>query len=94
MNKLKAWLIRKLGGCVEKPFEFNQATYTIGNVQKITFEIPLPSEGDDKRYLEHEDKRLLGEQFIDECFTRQRTYNPSLGADVMRYTVRVIKEEE
>lgn len=100
MNKLKAWLIRKLGGCVLSDNAPEIVYQTLPDI-KIKVDIPKPepsmfhgTEVVNMDIIECEAARKLGEYIMkNDLYTVQQYYSIEFNRDIMRYTVRVIKEE-
>lgn len=100
MNKLKAWLIRKLGGCVLSDNAPKIVYQTLPDI-KIRVDIPKPgprmfsnTEVFNMDIIEREAARKLGEYIMENhLYTVQQYHSAEFNRDIMRYTVRVIKEE-
>lgn len=98
MNKFKAWLIRKLGGYVLPPIP-RIVHKTLPDI-KIRVDIPMPeprmfhdNEALIMDIIEREVARKVGEFIIkNHLYTVQQLHK--FDQDIMRYTVRVIAEEE
>lgn len=101
MNKLKAWLIRKLGGCVLSDNAPKIVYQTLPDI-KIRVDIPKPDprmfhgpEAVAMDIIEREAARKIGNFIIENhLYTVQQYHSAEFNRDIMRYTVRVIKEEE
>jgi hypothetical protein len=100
MNKLKAWLIRKLGGCVLSDNAPKIVYQTVPDI-KINVDIPKPepsmfhgTEVVNMDIIESEAARKLGEYIMkNDLYTVQQYYSIEFNRDIMRFTVRVIKED-
>lgn len=100
MNKLKAWLIRKLGGCVLSDNAPKIIYQTLPSIE-IKVDIPKPgprmfhnTEVVNMDIIECEAARKLGEYIMkNDLYTVQQYHSAEINRDIMRYTVRVIKEE-
>jgi hypothetical protein len=100
MNKLKAWLIRKLGGCVLSDNAPKIVYETLPDI-KITVDIRMSeprmfhnTEALSMDLIEREAARRLGEFIMkNHLYKAQQYYSDEFSQDIMRYTVRLIKEE-
>lgn len=100
MNKLKAWLIRKLGGCVLSD-NAPKIVYQTWPSVEIKVDIPKPgprmfsnTEVFNMDIIEREAARKIGDFIIENhLYTVQQYFSMDYNRDIMRYTVRVIKEE-
>lgn len=100
MTKLKAWLIRKLGGCVLSD-NVPKIVYQPVSDIKIKVDIPKPeprmfhnTEVVGMDIIEREAARKLGEYIMkNHLYTAQQCFSMDFNRDIMRYTVRVIKED-
>ena len=100
MNKLKAWLIRKLGGCVLSDNVPKLVYQPVSDI-KIKVDIPKPEpsmfhgiEVVNMDIIESEAARKLGEYIMkNDLYTVQQYFSIDCNRDIIRYTVRVIKEE-
>ncbi len=101
MNKLKAWLIRKLGGCVYLE-QSQKIVFKELPCLTLNFETVLPSHEWDKVISESEKIKIanreaankIGRYIIDNGLyeiTRDHNYNVQFDCEILRYKVKVVQ---
>lgn len=99
MNKFKAWLIRKLGGCVYLE-QSQKIVFKELPCIALNFETMLPllernkviSESEKMKIANHEAANKIGRYIIDNgLYEITRNHNVEFDREILRYKIRVVQ---